>query len=303
MLAAVALAFLLSSPAAPTAPIRIEALERETPFGPLRVWIARVDLTDPRVSLVVTGPLERRPDDPPKAEARLVPTDVWATRTGVDLAVNAGFFDRLDGSPGLFRGWPEGLPVDIIGLARSEGRTLSHPGRFEGALPDPALLITETAGGHCPCRIRAAYADESHLGDVKDAVAGMGPRGGEPGTLLVENGRDRGATARVDPMERHPRTAAGVSRDGKTLLLVVVDGRQSAWSVGVTLPELARMMLDAGAWNAVNLDGGGSSTLWYRAPGTAGGRILNRPSDGRVRPVATHLGVRVYADPPLRPSP
>jgi exopolysaccharide biosynthesis protein len=102
-------------------------------------------------------------------------------------------------------------------------------------------------------------------------------------------------------MGRHPRTAAGVSRDGRTLLLVVVDGRQDGWSVGVTLPELARILLDAGAWNAVNLDGGGSSALWYRASGESDGRILNRPSDGRVRPVASHLGVRVDPAPPRRP--
>jgi exopolysaccharide biosynthesis protein len=99
-------------------------------------------------------------------------------------------------------------------------------------------------------------------------------------------------------MERHPRTAAGVSRDGRTLLLIVVDGRRPGWSVGATLPELARMMLDAGAWGAVNLDGGGSSAMWHREPSAATGRILNRPSDGHVRPVANHLGVRVGPAPP-----
>jgi exopolysaccharide biosynthesis protein len=100
----------------------------------------------------------------------------------------------------------------------------------------------------------------------------------------------------VAPAQRHPRTAAGVSRDGRTLLLAVADGRQPGWSVGLTLPELARLMIEAGAWNAVNLDGGGSSAMWYREPGSGAGRVLNRPSDGRVRPVASHLGVRVHAD-------
>ena len=121
----------------------------------------------------------------------------------------------------------------------------------------------------------------------------MGRRGSKPGTLLVENGQDRGATAQVSPSERHPRTAAGVSRDGRTLLLIVVDGRQPGWSIGVTLPELAQMMLGAGAWNAVNLDGGGSTAMWHREPGATAGHVLNRPSDGHVRPVANHLGVRV----------
>jgi hypothetical protein len=293
------MAFLLSAAGTPS-PVRVQAVERQMPDGPVRGWLARVDLVDPRVSFVVTGPLERRPDDPPRAEARLVPTDAWARKAGVDLAVNASYFDRLDGSPGLLESWTEGLPVDIIGLARSGGRTFSPAGRWPGAPPDPALLIAQAAGGHCPCKVQATYADERGLAGIDDVVAGMGPRGGLPGTLLVEDGRDRGPTARVDPEERHPRTAAGVTRDGRTLLLLVVDGRRAGWSVGVTLPQLARMMLEAGAWNAVNLDGGGSSAMWYRTPAEAGGRVLNRPSDGRVRPVATHLGVRVRHDAPPR---
>ena len=289
-----AVALILFLPLLSPAPVRVEALQRDTPEGVVRAWLARVDLTDPRVSFVVTGPIVRRPDDPPRAEAHLVPTDVWAEKAGVDLAVNAGFFARLDGPGAPLFGWTEGLPVDILGLARSGGRDVSPPrhGGGDGGPPDPALLIREADGGRCPCRVRAAYAGESDLAGVEDAVAGMGPRGHKPGTLLVEDGQDRGATAQVDPLQRHPRTAAAVSRDGRTLLLVVVDGRRPGWSVGVTLPELARLLIDAGAWNAVNLDGGGSSAMWYRGPASAG-RVLNQPSDGHVRPVASHLGVRL----------
>lgn len=74
--------------------------------------------------------------------------------------------------------------------------------------------------------------------------------------------------------EVHPRTAAGVT-DGGGLLLVVVDGRQSA-SRGVDLQALAQLMRDRGAVEAVNLDGGGSSTLVVL------GHRLNRP-EGRDR--------------------
>ena len=135
--------------------------------------------------------------------------------------------------------------------------------------------------------------DFCYSGAFDDAVSGMGADGGEPSTLLVDHGRNRGATARVQPLKRHPRTAAGVTRDGRTLLLVVVDGRQPGWSAGATLVELADLMRGLGAWTALNLDGGGSSALWWRAPGEAEGRIRNRPSDGHVRPVANALGVRV----------
>ncbi|MEO6528358.1 MAG: phosphodiester glycosidase family protein [Gemmatimonadaceae bacterium] len=71
---------------------------------------------------------------------------------------------------------------------------------------------------------------------------------------------------------RHPRTAAGFSRDSATLILVVVDGR-SARSVGMTLGELATAMRALGAWQAINFDGGGSSTM------LVGGRVVNVPSD------------------------
>ncbi|MCB9629484.1 MAG: phosphodiester glycosidase family protein [Sandaracinaceae bacterium] len=75
---------------------------------------------------------------------------------------------------------------------------------------------------------------------------------------------------------RHPRTAVGVSRDGYTVFLVVVDGRRNG-SRGLNLYELADFMRDIGAHDAMNLDGGGSSAMFLRR---AGG-IINAPSGGR----------------------
>ncbi len=76
---------------------------------------------------------------------------------------------------------------------------------------------------------------------------------------------------------RHARSAIGFSRDSATLQLVVVDGltpgTTSGPSVGMTLVELADQLLALGAWQAMNFDGGGSSTL------LAGGRVVNHPSD------------------------
>jgi hypothetical protein len=71
---------------------------------------------------------------------------------------------------------------------------------------------------------------------------------------------------------RHPRTAIGYSRDGATLWLLVVDGRSAA-SVGMTLTELAALMRRVGAWDALNFDGGGSTTMVVE------GAVVNVPSD------------------------
>jgi exopolysaccharide biosynthesis protein len=82
----------------------------------------------------------------------------------------------------------------------------------------------------------------------------------------------------------HPRTAVGLSKDRRRLLLVVADGRREGVP-GPSLPELAALLVELGACTALNLDGGGSSALWLLD------RIVNRPSDGFEREVANHLAV------------
>jgi hypothetical protein len=79
------------------------------------------------------------------------------------------------------------------------------------------------------------------------------------------------------------------------VLLVVVDGRQSGYSVGMTTFEMAQTMMRLEAVRAIQLDSGGSSTLAFD------GKVLNRPSDGRERPISTALMLQyygVYAPPP-----
>ena len=95
---------------------------------------------------------------------------------------------------------------------------------------------------------------------------------------------------------RHPRTAVGVSEDGKTIYMVVVDGRQSH-SIGMTMAELAEFMLEIGAYNALAMDGGGSSTIVSRKPGTSNIRVQNKPSDGVQRRIPNAVGVFSLAPP------
>ncbi|MFJ9062082.1 phosphodiester glycosidase family protein [Streptomyces sp. NPDC102409] len=89
-----------------------------------------------------------------------------------------------------------------------------------------------------------------------------------------------------------PRTAVGFSKDGRTMQVLTVDGRQTD-SGGVTLTELGEMMRGAGSYSALNLDGGGSSTLVAREPGSDALQVENSPSDGSERTVPNGLALTV----------
>ncbi|MBN2358658.1 MAG: phosphodiester glycosidase family protein [Deltaproteobacteria bacterium] len=108
--------------------------------------------------------------------------------------------------------------------------------------------------------------------------------GGRP--TLVKDGAVPSSFNRTDCSVRHPRTAVGLSRDRQTLIMAVVDGRSSV-SIGMTCAELAALMREMGAYTAINLDGGGSSTMWLRSLG-----VVNDPSDGSERTVSNHLAVQ-----------
>jgi len=89
---------------------------------------------------------------------------------------------------------------------------------------------------------------------------------------------------------RNPRTLIGSTKDAKTLYIVTVDGRQKA-SIGMTLQEAANYMLELGAYNALNFDGGGSTTMVSRPLGSHSLSLTNIPSDGGMRGVTTALGI------------
>lgn len=120
-------------------------------------------------------------------------------------------------------------------------------------------------------------------------VLGGGPRlvkGGQE-FVTAEMEQFRTPPFQNDPIKgRAPRTAVGVTKEGK-LLFVVIDGRQPGFSIGATLWETARLMIEFGAVDALNLDGGGSSTMVVQS------KVVNAPSDGRERPVGNALVVRV----------
>ena len=96
------------------------------------------------------------------------------------------------------------------------------------------------------------------------------------------------------PTGRHPRSAIGTTRDGNTLILMTIDGRNH--SIGANRADMAALMLRFGAYNAMNLDGGGSSTL---VTSTRGQNyvVVNTPSEGSQRRVVNALGI--FDDSPI----
>ena len=109
-----------------------------------------------------------------------------------------------------------------------------------------------------------------------DAQYALGATGGK----LITNGQlDYSDEAAA------PRTAIGITADGK-IIFYTIDGRQSGYSYGVRKETLARRLLELGCVEAINLDGGGSTSLGGVLPGTTNFKVLNSPSDGGLRSCA-----------------
>lgn len=150
------------------------------------------------------------------------------------------------------------------------------------APPAAIAALRRIAEGHVAGHLRIALSASG----VVDAVSGNG--------VLVRDGKVIGDVDTIGDAGfrgRNPRTAVGILPNGR-LLLVTVDGRQPGYSDGMTLRELADLLLALGARDALNLDGGGSTTLVARD--SAGAlRIVNHPSDKEgERPVGNALAVR-----------
>lgn len=125
--------------------------------------------------------------------------------------------------------------------------------------------------------VTATFALSGEWNDVKVAIGGEGP--------LVKDGVVQQG---VGPLGIHPRTAIGTKADG-SLVLFEVDGRSPGFSEGVDTDELGNILKDMGVVNAMNLDGGGSSTFVARMPGASGVKMMNQGSDGYERKTGNGL--------------
>jgi len=250
-------------------PLAYWAEYRQAP-QPLATHVLRVDLRSTAIEVV--SMIADDPDGDGPAEAALTDPRELARRAHALAAVNANAFAGLPDATGKRdQRWRENLPVDICGLAVHEGVWRSRA--QNDSVIDLSFGIDRSRrpffGKASDPRKDIAEAVNAWSNDLVVDRNPIPPAGGE----------------------RHPRTAAGVDKSRRWLYLVVVDGRQPDYSVGMTARELAELMTQLGADRAVNLDGGGSSILLVAGQDGALS-IVNRPSGGQPRPVPVLLGVR-----------
>ncbi len=200
-------------------------------------------------------------------------TSEFLQEFGVQIAINGdGFYPWWSRSPVDY--YPHsGDPVTPLGFSASNGKIYADG--LQDEEPEPTLFVSR----------RNDLTFNLPPNKIFQALSGD--------RMLIQGGE---IVAGLDDSILHPRTAIGVNRNGRYVILVVVDGRQPFYSNGATYQDLADLLKDFDAHFAMALDGGGSSTLVVEdAFGNA--EILNSPIDnyipGRERPVANHFGVYV----------
>jgi hypothetical protein len=255
-----------------TRPMPGISLEQDVQTNPpMRFYVVTVDLTNPRIHLKVSRAGEWQ-HLPPPWEVQLMPVSEMAQRDGLSVAVNGNLFEcRLSASilginfPYFWGNW-----------ARTSGWAMSDGLLFSGSPADmnwPSLIVNDRG------KVDISRLERIPL-DARQIVSGI--------WQIVTDGLDTVGGDAGRSGELAPHAAVGISRDEKTLIFFVVDGRRPTYSVGMSWHQIAREMIARGAWNALLLDGGGSTTLVMRNErGKAD--VVNLPSDGHDLPGAPSI--------------
>ena len=226
-----------------------------------------IDVKTPELKFLVTPP-DAKGDMPLVART----TSDFLTDFDVQIAINGdGFVPWWSHAPWDY--YPHvGDPVTPLGLTASRGKIYAYDSVEDEGL-EPTLYFGR----------KNQLVFNIQPNKIYNALSGD--------RMVVFNGEP---VPGLDDEELDPRTAIGMDKSGRHLILVVVDGRQPFYSVGATFVELADLLIEYGAYEAMNLDGGGSSTMVIEGK-IDEPIILNSPIDnyipGRERPVANHLGI------------
>ena len=241
---------------------RVTTLPRE-----LDMQLLEIDMAAPGLDFRVTNHNFSAP-----GETVAQTTRAYLIEQNAQIAINGAYSHYVSGNN-----------MDIEGLAASDGFVYSTFQQFRyealNISSDNVATIIQSLQGSGLFHTPASQLYNVVGGDAR----------------IVTDGAN---TANPDDNNLHPRTAAGVTAAGK-LLLLTVDGRNPGHSRGVTTPELGNLMIQFGALNAINLDGGGSTTMVFSDPTP---RVVNVPVGvnnvpGTERAVGNNLAIFAQPNP------
>lgn len=244
---------------------------RSTP-RPMMIHIVSIDLTAPGVKPFVTPGLP--PGSDRETTART--TSEFLREFKLQLAVNASFFAPFH----------ENTPWDYYPRSGDRsfpfGEVISNGYRYSKTEAGWKVLCFSQSN-------RAQIADSGVCPEgTTQAVAG--------GEIFIERGKPKMEIFQQRGNKPYPHMAVAIDQEGKKLWIIAVDGKQLLYSEGIKMRELAEMVMNLGAYTALNLDGGGSTTLVMAT--NRGAKVLNAPIHTKLpmreRPVANQLGF--YAD-------
>jgi exopolysaccharide biosynthesis protein len=198
----------------------------------------------------------------------LVATSSMAARESALAAVNAGFFNMQKGGS--------------VSLLKVDGKMVNASDPKHVADKSFILKGALVLGPGKRVRVESAQADSSYFPRKYPSVLLTGP-------MLLENGAEVALAKTPFNDNRHPRTCVCIT-DERQVLLLTADGR-NAQALGLSLPELRTLLAELGCRDAVNLDGGGSTTMWIFGQPDKG--IVNMPSDNKL---FDHFGERKVAN-------
>jgi len=242
----------------------ISAARLESTDPRLRISLLKIDTKAKGVSLVTTGRYPEYTEN--ENETNRETTVDFLQRNDLAVAINANFYTPFDGftlkNPG---------PSNECGLVVSDGVVVSPV--QDGF---PTFLMTKEGTPE----IRVVAADEN-TDNIYLAVSGN--------EIILKDGE-----IVANDLSTHPRTGIGISENLRYLYFITIDGRQLNWSVGATTVLVAEYLKKAGAYQGLNLDGGGSTTM-VRATGD-GPELLNLPvglgRPGSLRHNGNSIGAR-----------
>ncbi len=249
--------------------IRLAALAVQKPRI-LKINAMRVDLSNPKLRFLATARDEDWGKPMPDYPSLEIRTQRITTREFLLQARKRGLKMLLAVNANGWQPWEKPFNHKYsgnLGLIVSAGVMVSEPSR------GPSLLVSRDG------RVTfGKIASGDDLSQIQTAVSGF--------SFVLENGE---VTSKDKSL--HPRTGYGLSEGSKFLILLTIDGRQDGYSEGASTAEVAAWLRYFGAYNGLNMDGGGSTTLVYWDPEKSAVQKVNHQARNGERRVGCNLGI------------